>query len=129
MRIELQPERLQPQFELWPDASVGPLVRTRLLRLGETEHVLLLTLHHIVSDAWSIGIMVREVSALYEAFAHGRRSTLIELPIQYADFAVWQAEWLQGAVLESYLTYWREQLKDAAGALALPPPALAQASR
>src|SRR5207244_11405121 len=83
-----------------------------LLRLGESEHVVLLTLHHIVSDGWSIGVFVREVAALYPAFAAGEPSPLAELPIQYADFALWQRDWLQGEVLERQLTYWKEQLAD-----------------
>src|SRR5438045_1057245 len=72
------------------DLTKGPLLRASLLRLGETEHVLLLTIHHIVSDGWSIGVFVRELAALYEAYLAGRPSPLQELPIQYADFAAWQ---------------------------------------
>jgi hypothetical protein len=72
----------------------------------------LFTVHHIVSDGWSAGILVREVAALYEAYAAGRESPLPELEIQYADYAVWQREWLQGAVLEQQLAYWRQQLEE-----------------
>src|SRR5229473_444132 len=94
------------------DLSRGPLLRVRALKLGEEEHVLLVTMHHIVSDGWSMGVLVREVAALYEAFVKGEESPLPELKIQYADYAVWQREWLQGEVLEEQLKYWREQLKD-----------------
>ncbi len=96
------------------------LLRASLLRLGEDEHVILLTLHHIVSDGWSTGVLIREMAALYEAFSCGRPSPLPELPIQYADFAVWQREWLQGQVLETQLTYWKQQLKGDLPILQLP---------
>src|SRR5947209_4394544 len=102
------------------DLTKGPLLRANLLRLGETEHVLLLTIHHIVSDGWSIGVFVRELAALYEAYLAGRPSPLQELLIQYADFAAWQREWLQGEVLEEQLSYWRRQLADAPPLLELP---------
>jgi amino acid adenylation domain-containing protein/non-ribosomal peptide synthase protein (TIGR01720 family) len=92
------------------DLSRGPLLRVKLLKLEEERHVLLYTMHHIVTDGWSMGILIREVGALYQAFRAGERSPLEELPIQYADFAVWQREWLQGAVLERKLAYWRKQL-------------------
>ena len=92
------------------DLSYGPLMRLRLVRLKEHEHVLLATLHHIVSDGWSMGILSRELTALYAAYDAGKLSPLNELPLQYADFAVWQRGWLQGAELERQLEYWREQL-------------------
>ena len=92
------------------DLSRGPLLRMRLLYVEEQEHVLLLTMHHIVSDGWSMGLLMREVAVLYEAYAQGRPSPLPELSIQYADYAVWQREWLQGEVLEEQLGYWRKQL-------------------
>jgi len=92
------------------DLERGPLLRTRLLRVGEHEHVFLLTLHHIVTDGWSIAILFRELEAIYAAYAVGRESPLAELPIQYADYALWQRGWLQGEVLEAQLKYWREQL-------------------
>ncbi|MCA1612829.1 MAG: amino acid adenylation domain-containing protein [Acidobacteria bacterium] len=94
------------------DLSAGPLLRSALLRLGGDEHVLLFTMHHIVSDGWSMGILIREVATLYGAFTTDRPSPLPELPIQYADFAVWQREWLQGDALETQLAYWRRQLGD-----------------
>src|ERR1043166_109409 len=102
------------------DLSQGRLLRHTLLRLGAEEHVLLLTMHHIVSDGWSMEILTREVSTLYAAYASGQESPLAELPIQYADYAVWQREWLQGEVLEEELGYWRKQLADAPAVLDLP---------
>jgi amino acid adenylation domain-containing protein len=102
------------------DLARGPLVRATLMRLGEQEHALLLTLHHIVSDGWSLGILCREISALYEAFSAGRPSPLPELPIQYADFAVWQRQRLRGDELEELLAYWRKQLAGVPPLLELP---------
>ena len=93
------------------DLSHGPLLRLRLLQLAADEHVLLVTMHHIVSDGWSIGLLIREVSVLYDSYCAGTESPLQELEIQYADFSVWQRQWLSGAVLESQLDYWREQLR------------------
>ena len=92
------------------DLSRGPLLRMKVLQLQEEEHLLLFTTHHIVSDGWSMGILIREVGALYRAYSAGDPSPLEELPIQYADFAVWQRAWLQGDVLERQIQYWREQL-------------------
>jgi len=102
------------------DLTTGPLLRANLLRFGEIEHVLLLTIHHIISDGWSVGVFVRELAALYEAYAAGRPSPLQELPIQYADFAGWQRSWLQGERLEEQLSYWRVQLADVPPLLELP---------
>ncbi len=92
------------------DLASGPLFRTALVRLTEREHLLLIALHHIVSDGWSLGVLGREVDALYPAFAAGKPSPLAPLPIQYADFAAWQRRWLQGEVIERQLAYWRERL-------------------
>ncbi len=102
------------------DLSRGPLLRLKLLRLTEDEHVLLMTMHHIVSDGWSMRVLVREMSALYEAFVQGRLSPLPDLPVQYADFAIWQRRWLSGEVLEAQLSYWKKQLEGAPGVLDLP---------
>jgi amino acid adenylation domain-containing protein/non-ribosomal peptide synthase protein (TIGR01720 family) len=102
------------------DLARGPLVRGRLLRLSPTEHVLLLTMHHIVSDAWTKGVLYRELAALYEAFRAGRPSPLPELAIQYADFAAWQRGWLSGETLDRQLSYWKTQLAGAPAALELP---------
>jgi amino acid adenylation domain-containing protein len=100
--------------------SSGPLIRVTLFKSAAQQHVLLIALHHIVSDAWSIGVLTREVNALYTAFTRGEEPTLPELTIQYADYSVWQREWLQGEVLERQMNYWRTQLADAPEALELP---------
>ncbi len=93
------------------DLAAGPLIRARLLRVNAAEHIALVTLHHIISDGWSTGVLVRELSAVYA----GRE--LAPLGIQYGDFAAWQRAWLSGEVLEAQLNYWREQLAGgAAGA-------------
>jgi amino acid adenylation domain-containing protein len=102
------------------DLANGPLFRIELLRLGETEHVLLVTLHHIVSDGWSQNVLVQEVAVLYEAFSQGRPSPLEPLDIQYADYAVWQRGYLEGEPLERQLAYWKEQLAGAPASLNLP---------
>jgi amino acid adenylation domain-containing protein len=102
------------------DLARGPLMRALLVVLGEQEHALLLTSHHIVTDGWSIDILCREVSAIYEAHASGAPVPLPDLPIQYADFAVWQREYFQGAVLEEQLSYWRNQLANVSSVLELP---------
>jgi amino acid adenylation domain-containing protein len=102
------------------DLRRGPVFRARLLRLAPEQHVLLVTMHHIVSDGWSIGVLVREVAASYEAATQGREAALPPLPVQYADYAAWQHEWMRGPVLEARLDYWREQLAGAPAALELP---------
>ncbi len=108
------------QFQHPFDLAQGPLLRVKLLHLGESEHVLLLTMHHIVSDGWSSGVLIRELGVLYAANACGQPSPLADLPIQYADFAQWQKEWLQGEVLETQLAYWKQQLDGATLDLDLP---------
>ena len=102
------------------DLARGPLFRKTLVRLAEDDHVLLLTLHHIVSDGWSMGVLHRELSVLYEAFSRCQSSPLPELPIQYADYAVWQRQWLTGELLETQLSYWTQQLEGAPAVLNLP---------
>ncbi|NPC86979.1 AMP-binding protein, partial [Pyxidicoccus fallax] len=102
------------------DLERGPLLRATLLKLDAQEHVLLLTMHHIVSDGWSMGVLVREVGLLYAAFCEGQPSPLPALTVQYADYAMWQREWLQGKELERHLSFWKEQLAGAALALELP---------
>ena len=102
------------------DLAAGPLFRSSLLRLSENDHILLLTMHHIVSDGWSAGILYRELRVLYESFSSGKPSPLPKLPVQYADFAVWQRNWLKGETLEKQLAYWAKQLEDAPAALELP---------
>lgn len=111
----LREEALRP-FKL----DRGPLVRASLLRLAEEEHLLLLAMHHTVSDGWSLGVFISELATLYEAFVAGKTPSLPELPIQYADFAVWQREWLSGEVLDRQLAYWKEQLTDNPPVLELP---------
>jgi amino acid adenylation domain-containing protein len=102
------------------DLAAGPLLRVSALRLKEAEWAVLFTLHHIVSDGWSMGLLVHEVSELYDALAEGRRAELPELPVQYADYAAWQRAWLTGEALESRLAFWREKLADAPPLLELP---------
>ncbi|MEH2313988.1 MAG: amino acid adenylation domain-containing protein [Nostoc sp.] len=98
----------------------GSLLRCTLLRLDEAEYVLLFTMHHIISDGWSKGILIREIATLYKAFSTGEFSPLAELAIQYADFAAWQRKWLQGDVLQSQISYWKKQLEGAPSVLELP---------
>ncbi|MFL5542922.1 MAG: amino acid adenylation domain-containing protein, partial [Longimicrobiaceae bacterium] len=102
------------------DLAAGPLFRAALLRLDSEDHVLLLCMHHIVGDGWSLEVLFRELSALYEAFRDGRESPLPGLPVQYADYAVWQREQLRGEVLEGELAYWRQRLAGAPALLELP---------
>ena len=90
----------------------GPLFRVQLWQLRDTEHLLLIALHHIIFDEWSSGVLIRELGELYTAFVEHKSAVLTELPIQYADFAHWQREWLQGEVLNAQLRYWKQQLKD-----------------
>ncbi len=102
------------------DLSKAPLLRNVLLRVAPEEHVLIFTIHHIISDAWSLGILVREFSTLYRSFVTGSETSLPDLQVQYADFAEWQREWLQGDVLETRLCYWRQQFSGTLPILALP---------
>ncbi|HSK75700.1 MAG TPA: non-ribosomal peptide synthase/polyketide synthase [Thermoanaerobaculia bacterium] len=102
------------------DLARGPLLRTTLVRLDPGEHVLLFSTHHIVSDAWSMAVLVREVGVLYEAFSARRPSPLPELPVQYADYASWQRRWLEGEVLDAHLAYWRQHLGGTPPVLELP---------
>ncbi|HSF44306.1 MAG TPA: amino acid adenylation domain-containing protein, partial [Thermoanaerobaculia bacterium] len=105
------------------DLEKGPLFTARLLRLAEREHQLLLHLHHIIADGWSVGVITRELAALYAAFSQGRPSPLPELPLQYADYALWQRRWLQGERVERELDYWRRQLAGLSPQQDLPLPA------
>lgn len=98
----------------------GLLLRGKLLQLSASEYVLLFTMHHIISDAWSMGVLMREVAALYPAFCAAKPSPLPELPIQYADFSIWQRQYLQGEELNKQLTYWKQQLGGALPVLELP---------
>ncbi len=100
--------------------SQGPLLRIHLIKLADRDHVLLFTMHHIISDAWSVGLLIKEVAALYQGFVTEKTVSLPELPLQYADFAHWQRNWLQGQVLDAQLDYWRQQLAGAPPLLELP---------
>ncbi|WP_420130151.1 amino acid adenylation domain-containing protein, partial [Longimicrobium sp.] len=114
------------------DLAAGPLFRARLLRLAADAHVLLLTLHHAATDGWSMGVLYRELSALYEAYADHRASPLAEPAVQYADYAVWQREQLRGEVLERQIGYWKGRLSGAPALLELPtdhPRPAVQSSR
>src|SRR5262249_60607630 len=114
-------ERLAAREAARPfDLGRGPVLRATLLGLSDAgdEHAILFTLHHIAADGWSVGVLVREVGALYGAFAAGRPSPLPELPVQYGDFALWQRRWLSGTVLEAELAHWRGELAG------LEPPEL-----
>src|SRR5690606_12429306 len=110
---EAEAQRLAMEEARRPfDLARGPLIRARMVTLDREDHRLLLTMHHIVSDGWSMGVLSRELQTLYTAYALGRTPQLPELPIQYADFAVWQRNWLQGRTLETQLDYWRRKLAD-----------------
>ncbi len=102
------------------DLSSGPLLRAGLIKLADDEHVILLNMHHIISDGWSVGILINEVIQLYLAFSSGKPSLLTDMEIQYADFAVWQQNWLSGEVLENQINYWKNQLAGAPPLLELP---------
>ncbi|MET0399178.1 MAG: amino acid adenylation domain-containing protein, partial [Longimicrobiaceae bacterium] len=118
---EREAERLAAAEAVRPfDLARGPLLRSTLLRLGGDDHVLLVSMHHVVSDGWSMDVLVREVSALYAAFGRGRPSPLPELPVQYADFAVWQREWLAGGVLDKQVGFWKDALAGAPPLLEIP---------
>ena len=114
--LRLATEELRQSFDL----VKGPLLRATLLQVAPKEHILLFTIHHIVFDGWSIGVLYQELVTLYTAFAHGQSSPLPELPIQYADFAIWQQEWAQEEMLANQLTFWKQQLANAPTVLELP---------
>jgi amino acid adenylation domain-containing protein/thioester reductase-like protein len=113
-------ELAQAEAQMPFDLMTGPLLRVRLLRLTPTEHIVLFTMHHIVADGWSMSVLIREVVELYTAFVKQRPSPLPELAIQYADYAVWQRQWLSGPLLQQQLTYWTEHLAGAPTVLNLP---------
>ena len=118
---EVEAERLSTAEAALPfDLTIGPLLRAKLLRLAAEEHVLLLTMHHIISDGWSTGVLVTEMAALYQAFSRQLPSPLPELQIQYADYALWQRQQLSETLLDEQLAYWREQLQSAPAFLDLP---------
>jgi amino acid adenylation domain-containing protein len=111
---------LHDEAELPFNLSAAPLLRVRLFRLAAEEHVLGVTMHHIISDAWSMNVLTRELGLLYQAYCSGSKSHLTELPLQYADYAVWQRKWLQAEVYETQLCYWRAQLSGAPPLLEIP---------
>lgn len=113
--LRLAHQEAQRPFEL----SRGPLLRVALLRADKQDHLLVVTMHHIVSDGWSMAVLFRELSALYQAFSTGEPSPLAELPVQYVDYTVWQRNWLKGEVLQTQLSYWKKQL-DRVPTLQLP---------
>jgi amino acid adenylation domain-containing protein len=113
---EIALEEIQRPFNL----VTGPLLRLMLLQAGDEDQVLLINMHHIVSDGWSLGVFLQEVSVLYEAYSGGQPAMLPEMAFQYADFAHWQREALQGPVMETELAYWKEQLRDRQPVLLLP---------
>lgn len=102
------------------DLTRGLLIRARVWRIADEECVLLMTLHHIISDGWAMDVLIRELVMFYQAGLTGQQAALPPLPIQYADYAVWQRDWMQGAVLETQLAYWKDRLGDAPAALELP---------
>jgi amino acid adenylation domain-containing protein len=102
------------------DLAYDPLIRARVLRLGEDRHIFLLTMHHIISDGWSMGVFINEIAQLYPAFSSGLPSPLPELKIQYFDFAEWQRSWLQGEQLDRQLDYWKNQLSGQPRMLDMP---------
>jgi natural product biosynthesis luciferase-like monooxygenase protein/amino acid adenylation domain-containing protein len=119
--LQSEVERLSAEEVNQPfDLEQGPLIRGRLLRLGEVRHVLLITMHHIISDGWSMGIWVDEFSALYRAFREQRPDPLPPIPLQYADYAVWQRQWLEGEVLQQQAEFWKNNLAGAPPLLELP---------
>lgn len=102
------------------DLSTGPLLRSTLIKMGQDEHIFLLTMHHIISDAWTLSLFIKEFAELYTSFSEGRETQLSELPIQYVDFACWQREYLKNEVLEEQLSYWARDLQGADKAMNLP---------
>ncbi|HET9713504.1 MAG TPA: condensation domain-containing protein, partial [Pyrinomonadaceae bacterium] len=102
------------------DLTQLPLIRVLLLRLADDDHIAVVTMHHSVSDGWSVGIFIKEMASLYNSFSRGEESSLPELPIQYADFAQWQRDWLTGEDFDQQLNYWKKQVAGAAPVLELP---------
>ncbi|NJL11126.1 MAG: non-ribosomal peptide synthetase, partial [Calothrix sp. SM1_7_51] len=107
---ELEVEKLALEEASHPFDLSQPLMRSRLLKISDREHILLLTTHHIISDRWSVGVFLRELSLLYSAFVQGKPSPLLELQIQYADWSWWQKQQLQGDFLAEQIDYWQQQL-------------------
>jgi len=120
-RRELEAARIANEAARQPfDLKQGPLIRAKLLQLAERDHVLLVTMHHIITDGWSFNIFAREMVAIYEAFSRGDPSPLPDLSIQYADFAHWQRQWLKGDYIQEQLAYWKQHLSGKLAMLELP---------
>jgi amino acid adenylation domain-containing protein len=119
-REERVREKVEEEAGRGFDLRRGPLMRVKVIRVGEEEHIGVMTMHHIVSDGWSMGLLIKEVGALYEAYSRGEESPLPELEVQYADFAAWQREYLQGEVLDQQINYWKRQLESAPAVLEMP---------
>ncbi len=120
-RRESEAQRLTLMEAILPfDITHGPLLRVGVVRMAEDDHIVPVTMHHIISDGWSMGVLIEEVAALYEAFSKGLSSPLADLPIQYADFTHWQRQWLQGEVLDAQLSYWKRRLQGSPPMLELP---------
>ena len=118
---EIEVERILKQEAQYSfNLSSDLMLRPTLVRLSEEEHVLLLVMHHVASDGWSVGILFRELAGFYKAFSTGKPLPFPELPIQYADFAYWQRHWLSGEVLQKQLNYWKQQLAESPSLLSLP---------
>jgi len=113
-------QRARAEAERPFDLTRGPLLRASLLVLGPAEHVLLLAMHHIASDGWSLGVFVRELAQLYTAFCAGQPSPLEELPIQYQDYACWQRHWAESSAIDSHLAYWKDQLSGTLPLIEIP---------
>jgi NRPS condensation-like uncharacterized protein len=112
--------RLSEESQKPFDLHQGPLLRSLLFRLDSEDHILLLAMHHIICDGWSLNVIQREMAAMYGAFSEGQTSPLAELQLQYADFAAWQRSWLQGEILEKQVSYWQTQLEGVPNAIAWP---------
>jgi non-ribosomal peptide synthetase component F len=118
---EAEAKRAINQHKHWQfDLAQGPLLRVSLLQMDQAEYIFCLVMHHIITDGWSMGNFFQELSALYDAYVTGKPTSLPDLSVQYADFAVWQRKWLQGEVLENQLSYWKRQLSDSPTVLELP---------
>ncbi|WP_026785829.1 non-ribosomal peptide synthetase [Planktothrix rubescens] len=118
---EIASQELTQNHAIQPfDLARDPLIRANLVILSETEHILLVCMHHIVSDGWSMGVFLQELTDLYNAYIQNQPSSLKPLPIQYGDYTLWQKQWLQGDILQRQLDYWQKQLADAPALLSLP---------
>ncbi len=120
-KISSEIQRLADEESRTPfDLEKGPLIRASLLRISDQEHIFLLSMHHIISDGWSVGIIIKEVAALYESYLSGKLPQLAELPVQYADYAQWQHEQLKAKSLQTQLAYWKKQLEGIPPIINLP---------